>query len=158
MVSYIFPNKTGSSNYTIDQVLGPMDADYYDVPTSQLQSEYVNKIAGVLSQWGSVSLPYSYYNNYEFSFFENNSYWPPVIAFHGKQDITFKYKSQDTRFSPSSESDFNKETYCLIQSPFKTDADDIVPDLRTYGGQGFLPSLTNYQVIIRPEKYFVKYT
>ncbi|MBS1747079.1 MAG: alpha/beta hydrolase [Bacteroidetes bacterium] len=132
-----------AGNYSISQALGPIDADYY---YGSPDIHYISKIKGVLDQWGSVSLPYSYNGTVIDStnakdFFTQRI---PVICFHGQLDNVINIYQQAINFAPVDNSTngygstFNKETTCLITPSFKTNGSLTPgPDITTYGSISF---------------------
>ncbi|MEO7210010.1 MAG: hypothetical protein ABIY35_03605 [Chitinophagaceae bacterium] len=126
MVNAVFPTPAGQ--LTIDQVLGPIDADYYyggpDV-------YYLSKIKGVFSMWGGVPIPIDYKNNQsDFFYSANPSRNPSLISFMGYKDPVFQYKDikQDIYFSPVLHAQYNTDTFCLIDKPFTLDPTDMTVD------------------------------
>jgi hypothetical protein len=98
MVNKVFPKK-GSSTYTIQDALGPIQADnYYG------SAAYWPVIKGVLNCWGGIAIPKENDSD-EAAFFSDGAGAndnPPMIAFHGALDLTVPYfddPNQDSYFS-----------------------------------------------------------
>ena len=126
MVNAVFPTLAGQP--TIDQVLGPIDADYYyggpDV-------YYLSKIKGVFNMWGGVPIPIDNKDNQSDFFYSTNpARNPSVISFMGYKDPVFHYKDikQNVFFSPDYHALYNTDTFCLIDTPFTLDPTDITVD------------------------------
>ncbi|MFZ1799297.1 MAG: alpha/beta hydrolase, partial [Chitinophagaceae bacterium] len=121
-----FPSPTGST--TIDQALGPIDADYYDGETS---IQYYPKIKGLWSMWGAKAIPLAYDGN-EVGFLQNSN--PiPMIAFMGHRDPVFpedatkQYVYYSGKISPF----YNSTSNCLIPlNTFTLDKRKKIADLR----------------------------
>jgi hypothetical protein len=101
MVNQVFLNKVGKP--TIEDALGPLQADYYygDVPDET--HTYWPKIAGVFNCWGGIFMPKTF-DSHEYDFFasSNPDDNPPMISFQGEKDEVFPYldsPSQDVYFS-----------------------------------------------------------
>gem|GEM_PF-1806570 len=121
MVYASFPTQAGYPK--IKELLGPIDADYY---FGEPSINFNPGIKGVMILWSGMYFPYKYKTN-ESAFFAKATL-KPVIAFHGKNDHVFPYfidTSQDIYFSPppknKNDFDYNKETRCLIDTPYKLD-------------------------------------
>jgi hypothetical protein len=121
MISQVFPNKVGKP--TIEDALGPLQADYYygDVPDET--HTYWPKIAGVFNCWGGVFIPKSY-DSHEYDFFSSNPDNPPMISFQGELDDVFPYFDDDRQNVYYSQAPINpgdphyeKENSCLLISP-----------------------------------------
>lgn len=126
-INPIFPY-SGSS--TIENALGPINADYY---YGESTINYLNKIKGVCNMWGSITLPEDVYtNNTEMSFFADVTL-RPVISFHGESDGTINYLFDDVITPPATgHSAFVTEKNCLLTPSFKTQPNST---LRTYGSK-----------------------
>ena len=106
-----FPSPTGSP--TIDQALGPIDADYYDGETS---IQYYPKIKGLWSMWGAKAIPMDYDGNEaDFLLYANPI---PMIAFKGDKDEVFpkQKKDQYVYYSGSNSPLYNSTSFCLTPS------------------------------------------
>ncbi|HRI22747.1 MAG TPA: hypothetical protein PLA68_17435, partial [Panacibacter sp.] len=113
MVADVFPSV---GTYTIEDVLGSINADYYYGNPSY---NYHNKIKAVLNCWGGIQVPYSFRGDEE-DFF-SSSLVTPVIAFHGKRDHTVWYDEQakqKVKFSPSGNAQYNSVSDCLDGKSF----------------------------------------
>jgi len=129
MVYASFPIQAGYPK--IQNILGPIDADYYfGEPSISINS----RIKGVMVLWSGMYIPYSF--NGKQSLFFTNATLKPLIAFHGDDDHVFPYymnSAQDIYFSPPpkrrTDFDYNKETRCLLDTPYKLDDVAETPDL-----------------------------
>lgn len=134
MIYQSFPSPSGMP--TIQDALGPIDADYY---YGEPNIAYKNYVRGVLSMWGGIPIPGGYEANQQ-DFFTQSGFpatIKPVIAFHGKQDKTFPFDmndpAQNVQFSPtSSNPNYNSETRCILNSSYTVDGivgSNVPPDL-----------------------------
>jgi len=153
MVYDAFPTPAGFP--TVDQVLDPIDADFY---FGETDIEFKQKIKGVAFLWGGFPIPYSYKGN-EQGFFTNATL-KPFIAFHGLDDPVFPYRLNDPRheetFSiPPNPGGFNynRETRCLISSPYKIDIDANTKDMLNAGPLNAYNILTAVAPTIPKELY-----
>jgi len=121
-----FPSPTDST--TIDQALGPIDADYYDGETS---IQYYPKIKGLWSMWGAKAIPLAYDGN-EADFFQYSNR-TPMIAFMGDKDPVFPkaIAGQYVYYSGKNHPFYNSTSNCLIP-PFRYTLDQKkkIADLR----------------------------
>jgi len=133
MVYQAFPTPTGFP--TVQQALDPIDADFYFGETN---IEFKNKIKGVAVLWAGMPIPFSYSNNEEDFFVDGNATLKPLIAFHGLLDPVFPYDpddpDQDEIFSvppnpPGSSFNYNRETRCVITSPYKLEGQASTIDM-----------------------------
>ena len=131
MINSVFPTPAGQP--TIEDVLGPLDADYYyggpDVKIMQ-------RVKGVFNMWGGEPIPKSYATNQSDFFYSTDpNRNKPMIAFMGYHDPVFWYPAikQKIYFSPppntSNEPNFNTDTFCLVDTPYSLDADAASYDL-----------------------------
>lgn len=137
LVYPIFP-KLASSSVSIQQALGPINANFYDCDSSL---PYISNIRGIINLWGSISLPPLYYQNgNEYTYFSGNTNNPPVISFHGLNDDVFPVYWQDLKFAPpvGQETQFNSESRCLRTPSFATDGNGSTVDLKNYGSLGLV--------------------
>jgi hypothetical protein len=152
MIYSVFPTV---GTYTIQQILGDIDNDYYyasivDVPN------YQSHIRGVLNMWGSINLPTSYASN-PTSFFSGLTNKPPVISFHGEHDPVFPPDASAIKFSPTNITGhlpYNTSTYCLINSPYQLQGLASTADLIEIGSRGFYDNiLTQFNPKVPAELY-----
>ena len=129
MVAASFPSPPGKP--TIEQVLGPIDADYY-LGTPDIS--YQPHIKGVLDMWTGVSIPDEYYPDAT-EFFTDTSLFAPtfkpaLISFQGYKDEVFHFpedKNQRIRFSPppiGGTFNYNSTNNCLLAAapgPYQLD-------------------------------------
>ena len=123
-VDSAYPVYPGSS--PLSTVLGPLDAPWY---VGGADINYKPLIKGVLNMWGGFLMHKSFYNNPK-SFFQQNIYHPPMIAFQGMQDHTFPVGKEYQYFSAKVYNGVNyqEETSCLYSgSSFKLPDDDPDP-------------------------------
>ncbi len=122
MVNETFPVNSTSA-LTIEDALGPIDADYYDSD----HTDELPIIRGILSCWGALRMPLKHggqdVDADEPLFFlpdsddVTNSQNPPVIAFHGKLDTTNIYPDDDEQYiSNSTSNSRRKENDCLLEA------------------------------------------
>lgn len=127
MVNAVFPTPVGKP--TIEDVLGPIEADfYYGSPSVS----YLQKVKAVFNMWGGVPIPLAYENNQSDFFYSTNPIRnKPMIAFMGFQDQIFSYlpKFQKVFFSPNYHSKYNTDTFCLVDTPYTLEAIDTTKDL-----------------------------
>lgn len=130
---------TGTNS--ISDALGPIDADFYYGEPNVSNYDYRGKIAGVLGEWGSVSLPPAYTNNTAKNFFAN-THVPPAILFYGKNDHTVEPGIEPVKFAAPTSTDqqlqpYYSENTCLLKPSFKTNNDQNTVDAKTFGSQAF---------------------
>ncbi len=122
------------SGPTIQNVLGPLDIDYYfGEPTIQ----YKDKIKGVMVMWSGMPIPYRYRTgtSKESHFFNDyKATLKPLIAFHGSKDPVFPFYTDDNQivyFSPAIAPHlfYNSENRCLLTGPYTLEGDSKSPDL-----------------------------
>ena len=138
-------HRSGKDSPLIQDLLGPINADYY---FGEPGISYKPLVKGIVSFWGGTPVPVQYLNKQATFFSRESGATPkPIIAFHGARDSTFPYymnKSQLATFSPppkSGEFNFNSETSCLPGTSFTLDADTI-PDV-------FMASSLTYYTIAK---------
>lgn len=137
MIDDAFKKATGST-YNIKQVLGKMHSDYYYAP---VDAQYWPIIKGVICMWSGIAIPYSFDGGNdkgasEKDFFKTTTEpWanPPMIAFHGDDDIVFPFydnSAQNLNLSPIpgfAENNYNSENLCTIQNRTFTQYIDPTP-------------------------------
>ena len=121
MVADAFPAYSGSP--TIEQVLGPIDADYY---VGSPNIDFQPHIKGVLDMWTGISIPLDYYPPGDVLDFFNGSTapvnTPALISFQGYRDEVFPFSlgsDQLVKFSPRPRNglfDYNATDNCLLAS------------------------------------------
>ena len=111
---YEFQYQNDQGYAGVSSVLGDIDQDFYIGDTT---IEYLPKIRGVLDMWGGMSIDISKKNNPR-SFFNNNNYFPPLIAFQGLNDNIFPVDTASIYYSfdssASKKTNFNVERNCLV--------------------------------------------
>ncbi len=162
-IAAIFPTPSGQP--TIATALGPIDIDYYYGGLNTgvyngVSNDYRPLIKGVFNMWGQMTVPYSYYNaatnTYRLQDFwtdYGNTIIPPMIAFHGFNDLTLPIVRTNITFAPDHSVtvldnmgnpklvnyiDYNSENNCLLNSPtaYKLDVDETTPDIIGAGSKG----------------------
>ena len=116
MVNLVFPSRIGTP--TIEQALGPVQADYYYGDLPDEINKYWPKIAGVMNCWGGISIPKSF-DSHEYDFFSsaNSDDNPPMISFQGASDNVFSYLDDNPQDLYFSSKPYQKENRCLLISP-----------------------------------------
>lgn len=133
MINAVFPTPAGQP--TIEEVLGPLDADYYyggpDVNIMQ-------RVKGVFNMWGGQPIPKEYATNQSGFFYSTDpNRNKPMIAFMGFKDPVFWYPAtkQKIYFSPpplnSGQTNYNTDTFCLVDTPYSLDPVASTYDLIT---------------------------
>jgi len=138
MVAAAFPNFAGSP--TIEQVLGPIDADYY---IGGPNIDFQPKILGVLDMWAGITMPLQYYTGAnQADFFTDPLLFPPankpaLISFQGYLDDVFHFTEDDqqrTIFSHppiAGHFNYNATNACLLSGTgtYQVDTNRITFDL-----------------------------
>jgi len=119
-IAAIFPVPAGE--ITMEQALGPIDADYYYGTTD---IEYQSKIKGLWSMWGGFPIPtVNGVSVNAYNFLSNNlNKVVPMIGVMGKKDPVFPIQgSKQYIYYPPNDGlhdSYISQTLCLIFSPFK---------------------------------------
>lgn len=129
-------------NSTISNVMGAADIDFY---LGNDTYNYMQGVRGILSMWGSIFIPTSAKNN-PAAYFSSSSYKPPIIAFHGKQDVVFPYIAQTVKFSPDDlmHAFFNSTNSCIVSGNYALEGTASTIDLYNGGSKGI------YDYILQP--------
>ena len=138
MLDAIFPN--------IKTVLGNIKVDYYKGDTS---INYFPYIRAVNACWGNLLIPYSYIGN-PASFFATNTNNPPIIVWHGKNDIVFNYQHQDYYLDPHTSFlglyNPNSDTTCLNGGVYTLHPNSFHPDFRGLGSSDIYDVFTTHHI------------
>ncbi|HRI22219.1 MAG TPA: hypothetical protein PLA68_14755, partial [Panacibacter sp.] len=150
MLDSSFPTATGSP--TIEQVLGPVDADYY---IGSPDINFQPLIKGVLNMWSGINVPVKYAFGHEYNFFTDTAISlpnkPALISFQGFKDDIFPFtqdQNQLIKFSPTPSKpkkfNYNSDSAkCLLDGA----SSYILEDDRTTSDLLLISSLNMYHII-----------
>ncbi len=113
-----------------NNVLGSINQNYYFADTTVKYT-----IKGVLDLWGGVLIPKSDTSNPENFFFVNGNSMPPVIAFCGGLDTTFRPTKEPLAFPPVA---FGAGLYNTTNLCLNTAANFTILPPRTGGPSGYI--------------------